>query len=826
MSKIANVAGMDRSKDWQLELLMEKLRSKSSQYKTLPEMSKSVRMTILDTRFALDSVDKSQHQKCLDTLQHSIKVTSLQSMVERLESLTRQLGLKFVQGPKGVELFISSDMFYLEIILDQTGAVLDVKVHHDGKSEQQSCKELVNCLSKGDFSDFTAQLEGFASIYQLNAEKKIKSKAFTALQSLETDLSTLSQLQMFMKEPFNLLHKSPVGILEKRRGGHPMKLTYFVSPYDLINLDKFDVDPMTIETVTLKKLGYSVTVCMEGSAAHKLQTTTLITVNKNHNGKNTPSYALLSNNNSAVIPACFVLKLNKPMPICATLIRQIYQITELECADLTNTQPLLGLITLHSSNGKMDTASNKGLFVTLPDQSHCYFMTENRTLDGLLINSIPFTHPGHVAQILVILRQQALFNTIISSCVRPNSKEDLEEMIMFEISALSWTQISISLEHPIEESMATAEIDLSDISMLSCRIHSPGSPPPINAPDVITEMATKHLNKSFSIPVTMRSVIRLWEKQLSRKSHFNGHENFNLPLGSGDPGGRGNHQGGGLADFSNLESKMKQESSHSSGINLPMLSHHNQAGMFLNETLMSSDNFSNFSTSNDGSAMLTNVELTNILSGGNDKPKRLKRKDDWKSSKRKGEDDLLDASSCDSTSRSTPLSQETCSEIPTPNSALGFHSDFESLDPSELISDKSEYDNVEDIDVEEILLGNSKFRKKSPTLELESKISPSVSITPISSSSFSQNLISMSTNSSITITPIPMKTDERNRSDKKSSKTRSEDKNRLDKKRKRKREESPMGPPEKIPLKEGNKLIIRLLGNMFYRQLAAKTYFL
>ncbi|KAJ8959729.1 hypothetical protein NQ314_006153 [Rhamnusium bicolor] len=76
--------------------------------------------------------------------------------------------------PSGV--FISSDMFYLEIVLEPTGAVKDVKIHHEGKMEQQSCTELVNCLSRGDFADFTAQLEGFASIYQLNAEKKLSAK--------------------------------------------------------------------------------------------------------------------------------------------------------------------------------------------------------------------------------------------------------------------------------------------------------------------------------------------------------------------------------------------------------------------------------------------------------------------------------------------------------------------------------------------------------------------------------------------------------------------------------------------------------------------------
>lgn len=39
--------------------------------------------------------------------------------------------------------------------------------------EQQSCEELVSCISRGDFSDFTAQLEGLTAVYQLNAEKKV-----------------------------------------------------------------------------------------------------------------------------------------------------------------------------------------------------------------------------------------------------------------------------------------------------------------------------------------------------------------------------------------------------------------------------------------------------------------------------------------------------------------------------------------------------------------------------------------------------------------------------------------------------------------------------
>lgn len=36
-------------------------------------------------------------------------------------------------GTSGVNLFISSDMFYLEILVESSGAIKDVKIHHEGK---------------------------------------------------------------------------------------------------------------------------------------------------------------------------------------------------------------------------------------------------------------------------------------------------------------------------------------------------------------------------------------------------------------------------------------------------------------------------------------------------------------------------------------------------------------------------------------------------------------------------------------------------------------------------------------------------------------------
>lgn len=153
-----------------------------------------------------------------------------------------------------------------------------------------------------------------------------------------------------------------------------------------------------------------------------------------------------------MLPACFVLRLNKPLPMCVSLVRRIQQVTDMECGDLSSTHPLMSLITQHASGGQLDCAQNKGLFVvsnfmnlflsfmtyfffyqTLPDQHHCYFMTESKSMEGILVNNIPFSHPAHVPQILVFLRQQALFNCVVASCIRPCSKQGINCVFLFNV---------------------------------------------------------------------------------------------------------------------------------------------------------------------------------------------------------------------------------------------------------------------------------------------------------------------------------------------------------------------------------------------------------
>ena len=48
-------------------------------------------------------------------------------------------------GPS-TELYITSDMFYVEVLLEPTGAIKDVKIHHEGKSDPQVTNFQPDCL--------------------------------------------------------------------------------------------------------------------------------------------------------------------------------------------------------------------------------------------------------------------------------------------------------------------------------------------------------------------------------------------------------------------------------------------------------------------------------------------------------------------------------------------------------------------------------------------------------------------------------------------------------------------------------------------------------
>lgn len=267
------------------------------------------------SRYNIDAVEKHTLQTALENLQNNIQIKSRSHFVEKLESITRQLELKFTDNGTN-SMFISSDMFYLEILLDpqkstdilKTSLISDVKVHHECSNESESNHHLVEVLRKGDFIDFTQQLAGYQSIYQLNAESKIKSKAFIAIQALETDLNNIFSIESVAHASSeSMVLSSSIGLITPRRGGIPMSILFFVRPTELLNFEQKKMDSLTsalakATSSAKKSIGNSVTINLEAAApSNKLQIAPLLMKCGNSDGNFT--YTQINPHNSTMLPA-------------------------------------------------------------------------------------------------------------------------------------------------------------------------------------------------------------------------------------------------------------------------------------------------------------------------------------------------------------------------------------------------------------------------------------------------------------------------------------------------------------------------------------------
>lgn len=94
---------------------------------------------------------------------------------------------------------------------------------------------------------------------------------------------------------------------------------------------------------------------------------------------------------------------------------------------------------------------------------------------------------------------------------------------MFEVSVLSCQHISIALEHKFLETMATIELDLTNIPNIKCNIFSLDG----NYGDIIVGLS-RILQTCASIPVTIRMLIKYWEREHMNK--MRGLDNSNLSL--------------------------------------------------------------------------------------------------------------------------------------------------------------------------------------------------------------------------------------------------------------------------------------------------------
>ncbi|XP_014740941.1 PREDICTED: mediator of RNA polymerase II transcription subunit 1 [Sturnus vulgaris] len=495
--------------------LLERLHAKYSQNRPWTETMKLVRQ-VMEKRVVLNSGGHQHLVSCLETLQKALKVSSLPAMTDRLESIARQSGLGSHLSANGTECYITSDMFYVEVQLDPTGLLCDVKVAHHGENPV-SCPELVQHLREKNFDEFSKHLRGLVNLYKLPGDNKLKTKMYLALQSLELDLQKMAGMywQATNANPLDKILHGSVGYLTPRSGGLLMNLKYYVSPYDLFE-DGTGAPVVLHENNVPRSLGMNVSVTVEGTMAmHKLPIAPLIMGSHPVDSKGTPSFSSITSANSVDLPACFFLKFPRPIPVSRAFIQKLQSCTGIPLFDTAPTfVPLYELITQFELSKEADPLPlnhNMRFYAALPGQQHCYFLNKDaplpdgRSLQGTLISKIAFQHPGRVPLILNLIRHQVAYNTLIGSCVkRTVLKEDSPGILQFEVCPLSDSCFSVSFQHPVNDSLVCVVMDVQDSSHVNCKLYKGLSDALICTDDFIAKV----VQRCMSIPVTMRAIRR------------------------------------------------------------------------------------------------------------------------------------------------------------------------------------------------------------------------------------------------------------------------------------------------------------------------------
>ncbi|RDD42687.1 Mediator of RNA polymerase II transcription subunit 1 [Trichoplax sp. H2] len=429
-----------------------------------------------------------------------------------LEIIARSANLKFVHH--GDNCFISSDMFYVEITLKNHKEVTEVKVVHG--EDPKVTPVMTDLLRKRQFQEFKKHLLGLSSLYQLFGTSTEKSLAFMALQAVETDLSTLAAYQNLsgQNNPMEIINKGYVGHVTEREGGLPMKLTFYISPKDMF--DNNTSEKINLEDAIIKgrAIGFSASVLIEQGKKCLLPKLPVVVLPTQVT--DVPSYKKLCNENSAELPASFVLVFDDFIPVDASIMAKIYKIVKGQDKVYINSSSAT-IEDLLASNFREEKAKNgfhrnrnSSFVVKLPDQKQKYVFCKSLDsvpLGTLNVKRIPFLNPQQVPRIITLLRQQIVFNELISSCVcgQPNDLRDDEVGITtFEVITFPPNLLCLTFQHPLSDFLMSVEISVNENGTVSGRACvCPG-----DVSFCTDEYITRILQACLSIPVTLRAILR------------------------------------------------------------------------------------------------------------------------------------------------------------------------------------------------------------------------------------------------------------------------------------------------------------------------------
>ncbi|XP_037550374.1 mediator of RNA polymerase II transcription subunit 1 [Nematolebias whitei] len=455
------------------------------------------------------SRDESKHcetlVRSLERLQKELRAPSMNTTMSRLEMIAKQQGMGF--HTTEATCYLTDDLFYLEIMLLPDGDVHEVKVAPHGKPPSPS-ESLLHLLRSQNLADFSERLGGLLAHYHIPGDNENKLKLLTSLQCLEKDLQQISNMQREPKDcdpQIDLINNGRVGFLMagKEVADCPLTLQFYISP-----------DRM--ETSDLKPAVQAAQVTAGVSdVTHKLQMASVLPQLPELDPHGGFVFVPLSEVPYEMLPACFLLRLQPPVPMMSSFVERLSHITDvavpesdLQWAPL----PKLLLKAFLRADPCWKTIFEEEIFtVSLPGSVvHSYVLPgaawDVPTQRATIVDSVPFTHPAHVPALLELLRHQCAINTLLRSCF---SARSLTRDWHFEVIPESATSFSVTFFQPHADSLAVLLVDVSDPHQITCKLFGSG----INDSS-LDEYVSTVMRSCMSIPVTMRALYSRLEKMI------------------------------------------------------------------------------------------------------------------------------------------------------------------------------------------------------------------------------------------------------------------------------------------------------------------------
>ncbi|XP_020350255.1 mediator of RNA polymerase II transcription subunit 1-like isoform X2 [Oncorhynchus kisutch] len=462
--------------------------------------------------------------RCLKILHEALNVSSLSAMVSRLEIMAKQRGMGSHLSPTETTCYLTADMFYLEVLLLPGGEVEDVKLAQHGEAPVSS-ESLLQLLKSKKFEEFSVKLKGLSSLYNIPGDNETKIKVYTALQFLGKDLQKISHLPRALREcnlQVDMILNGRIGYLTAGSEGIPMTIQYYISPSDIL-LEMSDSERGSIGQLALVTVGPS-------DSTHRLQMASVIPQPPQLDAQGLPLFSPLCEVLSEMMPACFQLKLQPPLPMLSSFVEKLSQITDVAIADADLQWapfPQLMMTLLGENGGKKTWDGQDAHFLVvsfhhfdtpvfsiqpLPGKEiHSYVLPgaawEEAALRGTLMSTIPFTHPAHVPALLELLRHQCAINTLLASCItslRPSPGPVCD--LYCEVLPESGSSLSVTFHLSDSDSLSVLLVNVADSRKLTCSLFAVGS-------ESMDEYVSRVLKRCMSIPVTMRALNRRLSKR-------------------------------------------------------------------------------------------------------------------------------------------------------------------------------------------------------------------------------------------------------------------------------------------------------------------------